>query len=215
MIAWVFDSAPTRSAVDQLVLLAIANQCRKKSLDSWPSLATLVRATRLSRRAVIKAINRLEAQGVLGIARGGGRSHSSVYTINVPASQLVEMFKPGESVNEGHPSDGRIGERGAPFQNANGAPRSTNGAPRALETVHEVHPNRTYNRTEPEELSTSLSRAPRKLFSIPPLSERLWNIECRSMGHQPGCKTRQAHRYRLVVEQRSAEKEDELRSVRQ
>jgi len=71
----------TRSGSELLMLLAIADHANDQG-KCWPSLETLARKCRVSKRQAINIIHQLEASGELSIKRGGGRGNISVYTIN-------------------------------------------------------------------------------------------------------------------------------------
>jgi Helix-turn-helix domain len=64
--------------LDRLVLLALASRANAEGA-CWPSLADLARRTRLSRRQLQYALQRLEALGELRVVRGRGRGHLSRY----------------------------------------------------------------------------------------------------------------------------------------
>jgi hypothetical protein len=78
---WVFRWAPTASATDLLILLAIADQCDHEGRGAYPSMATLAKKTRLTRRSVLNAIDRLKKQNVLVVHEGRGQRGTHAYEI--------------------------------------------------------------------------------------------------------------------------------------
>ncbi len=85
-MTWVFDEAPTTKPADQLVLLAIADRCDDDGHEAYPSIATLVKKTRLSRRTVIRSIDRLRREGLLE-AGGKRQSGTIVYSVRMTKCQ--------------------------------------------------------------------------------------------------------------------------------
>lgn len=78
VMARVFNASRTRSPIQQLILLAIANHCGEDDgSGAWPSLATIARETKLTPRSVRRGIRALESCGDLEVVRGGGRDTSS------------------------------------------------------------------------------------------------------------------------------------------
>ena len=99
-MAWVFDSAPTTRATDQLVLLAIADRCDDDGREAYPSTDTIARKTRLTRRTVIDALKRLEHEvGVLTVRRGAGKRGTHRYEVRTDAT--CEARSPGKELHMG------------------------------------------------------------------------------------------------------------------
>jgi hypothetical protein len=77
-MSWVFDHSETVGGA-RLVLLAIANHHNRETGTAFPSYDTIAREARLSRSAVRRAVERLEASGELLVERpetnGRGRSN--------------------------------------------------------------------------------------------------------------------------------------------
>lgn len=81
VIVHVFNSPLARTSTEQVVLLAIAENCDDEGGNAWPSIATIARKTRLTERAVYGAIERLKARGVLRVTTGGSRCGTNLYEI--------------------------------------------------------------------------------------------------------------------------------------
>ena len=64
-----------------LMMLAIADYAHDDGTNAWPSLATLARKTRMSRRNAIRTIKKLERAGELFVQRNGGKHKSNEYSI--------------------------------------------------------------------------------------------------------------------------------------
>jgi hypothetical protein len=81
IIGDVFDLS--LASTDKLVLLAIANYADDRG-RCWPSVATLVKKTGLSERAVQGSVLKLQSGGHLEVIRMPGRSN--VFVIHTPAA---------------------------------------------------------------------------------------------------------------------------------
>lgn len=79
---WVFRAAPTSSAFEQLVLLAIADHCADDGAGAYPSLDTLARKTRMSVSSVRRAVQAMVSRGLLDVSKRDGFAHQ--FTIIVP-----------------------------------------------------------------------------------------------------------------------------------
>lgn len=100
-MAWVFDQAPTKDSTAQLVLLAIADRCDDEGLTAYPSIGTLAKKTRLTKRTVIRAINRLRVSGVLDVQMGKGRRGTNLYSVVMAPCRRVTPV--GQSpMTQGH-----------------------------------------------------------------------------------------------------------------
>jgi hypothetical protein len=74
-----------------LVLLAIADYANDAG-QAWPSIDSLARKARTSRRQVIDIIKRLEAGGELGVAVGASPFGTNIYTISGGAENANGIF---------------------------------------------------------------------------------------------------------------------------
>src|SRR5437773_1751159 len=76
------------SAMTRFVLLAVGSHVKRKgSVQCWPSLSALERATLLSRHTVIDHVNEGVALGWLGKERGqigNMQRRGSIYTLTLP-----------------------------------------------------------------------------------------------------------------------------------
>ena len=70
---WVWEHS-TSAGLDRLVLLAIADHADEFGGSAWPSLTRLAEMCGLSRRSVIRSVDRLVESGELERLRGGGRA---------------------------------------------------------------------------------------------------------------------------------------------
>lgn len=77
----VLKASRTQSPTQQLVLIVIADFCANDDgTSAYPSVATIARRTRLTKRGVRNALKGLQASGDLRIEPGGGRS-TNRYTV--------------------------------------------------------------------------------------------------------------------------------------
>lgn len=70
-----------QSGSSLLMLLAIADYAHDDGTNAWPSLSTLARKTRMSRRNAIRTIKKLEKVGELFVVRRGAEHKSNEYSI--------------------------------------------------------------------------------------------------------------------------------------
>lgn len=70
---WVWEHS-TSAGLDRLVLLAIADHADEFGGSAWPSLTRLAEMCGMSRRSVIRSVERLVESGELERVRRGGRS---------------------------------------------------------------------------------------------------------------------------------------------
>jgi len=90
--------------IEKLVLIALANQIRPKSVDRcWPSIETIAGSTLAHERTVQIAIGRLQALGLIRVERGGGRYRSSVYVLDSEAMKRMAHDHRIEPGNDGDP----------------------------------------------------------------------------------------------------------------
>jgi hypothetical protein len=83
VMTWVWSHS-TAKGIDRLVLLAIADSAEDDGRNAWPSVDTLSRKCAVDQRTVQRSILRLADLGELGYCKGGGRGHSTVYTVTMP-----------------------------------------------------------------------------------------------------------------------------------
>lgn len=148
-VAWVFDEHPA-SGGDRLVLLALANHYSRDGI-CFVSYDTIAREARMSRRAAIDAVNRLEQAGYIGVSRPGDTDHRwpcNSYTLsgfppveNGPAAVDNPAVTGGEPVDDG--SEGTsprpvLGVKDGPSTGEVHAPSGEAGF------------TRTYNQEQPE-----------------------------------------------------------------
>lgn len=80
VLTWVFDRAPVRHRGDLLVLLVLADHARDDGTGAYPSVDTIGRKARLSRRGVFDALARLKDAGVIE-ADGTGPNGTVSYRV--------------------------------------------------------------------------------------------------------------------------------------
>lgn len=81
-MSWVIDNSKQKGNAF-VVLLMIANHAHSDGTGAWPSLITLAREARISRRTVWASILTLEKSGELKVARGRGRNLVNHYVVTM------------------------------------------------------------------------------------------------------------------------------------
>ena len=185
-IRWAWSQTIPLSATQTLVLVALADYANDAQ-TCWPTLATLAKKTRLSRRAVINAVAHLvEVNLVTRVCRGSQQSPLYILAVQddvVPstARQAMPAGVAGKAANEASSGVQEVqgvqemhgvqeihgvhllhgGERGAPLTVREvpvGVSLVQGGSARgAPREVHEVHPNLS---REPIKETGLLSAAP-------------------------------------------------------
>lgn len=104
VMSWVWDNGPA-SGAERLVLLALADFCDDAG-RCWPSMARIAAKGCVTERGAQKIIRRLEAEGWVKIATGGGRHGCNEYQLTIGNPEL-------ETVNHVRPERGspRTGEQ--------------------------------------------------------------------------------------------------------
>jgi hypothetical protein len=85
VMSWVWENGPA-DAVDRLVLLALADFCNDTG-DCWPSMDTIGAKACMTGRGARNVVRRLQAEGWISVAVGGGRGGCSRYHINLPKAE--------------------------------------------------------------------------------------------------------------------------------
>lgn len=131
VMAWVWSSSESTSSA-RFVLLAIADAANDAGAEAYPSMATLVKKTRLSERTVQAAIRTLEALGELVVYRNAGPKGCNRY-------RIVMRQTPAESAPPqiSHPAES-AGADLAPPQNP--SPDPADPAPPPPQNLHPNHP---------------------------------------------------------------------------
>jgi hypothetical protein len=75
-MSWIFRDSEEKIPGRRLVLLALADHAHDDGRCAWPSVQTIARKTRMSRRGVQKALRELEKEG--RIVRDGWSSKRTV-----------------------------------------------------------------------------------------------------------------------------------------
>ena len=83
---WAFDEAETESALDKLVLLALADEADDDGGSCYPSIRRIAARTKLSAGAVRNHVASLEACGLIVVDRPEqtGRGHHNRYQLALP-----------------------------------------------------------------------------------------------------------------------------------
>ncbi len=111
-LAWVFEHSPIEERADFQVQLALAYHAHDDGDGAYPSVATLARETRLTRRGVQHALRRLEARRA--IVRTGTRPGGAViYRVAMDAPEGAQSVRRGEVTSRGEVSS-QGGEATAP-----------------------------------------------------------------------------------------------------
>lgn len=79
-ISWVWKYSQSRLAA-RLLLLRIANNADENGCNSWHTVPSMARATKLSERQVTRAARQLEALGEITVKFNAGPNDSNVYTL--------------------------------------------------------------------------------------------------------------------------------------
>lgn len=134
-VAAVLDRLTELSESETLVLIALADFASDDTRECWPSIATLARRSRATRRGVQKIIRRLEARGLIDIATGGhqyGANTANRYrlrfdhdgerlettepqlspranAVRPPSPKVIHKGEPGNSKGERGDIQGRTG----------------------------------------------------------------------------------------------------------
>lgn len=92
---WVWDHSKS-SGNDRLVLLKIADEADHDGTNTFPSMKTLARTTRVNERTIMRSVKRLEEMGELLVRRpdkyGAGHHNYYVVLMGRPASEVAEAL---------------------------------------------------------------------------------------------------------------------------
>lgn len=143
LVCAVLDRGPDDLS-EMAVLLAIADSADKDTGEAWPSLDTIARRGRQSRRNVGYVVQRLVDGGWLSVTpqyRPNGSQRSSLYTVNL--EKLGEVRVPRKPVGDARPPVQRLHppqRKGCTPARATVAPHAhATGAP--LEPSHNLEPS--------------------------------------------------------------------------
>ena len=81
-VAWVLEETEVEG-LTRLVLLALANHADHVTGECWPTVETVAREARCSRRTVFYALNELVSAGLIEKVSGGGRGKSNRYRLRI------------------------------------------------------------------------------------------------------------------------------------
>jgi hypothetical protein len=150
-IAAVLDRLTHLTAAETLVLVALADSASDDTRECWPSMATLARRSRLTRRGVQKILRRLESRALIETATGGhqfGENTANRYrlrfTYDGERLEHVEA-KLSPRANGVRPAPPKIihkGERGSPPGRTARHDKGERGSPHPSCNVFEPSLNR-------------------------------------------------------------------------
>jgi Helix-turn-helix domain len=81
VLSWVFDHSPVEHRGDLLVLLVLADHAHDDGTHAFPSVETIARKARLSRRGAQLALRRLERLGAIQETAGEGPRRPRSYRL--------------------------------------------------------------------------------------------------------------------------------------
>lgn len=96
-IGWVLDHSKSRLAARH-VLISIANHAKSDGTGAWPSVGTIARESRISKREVQRSIPQLVALGELHVEPGAGPNGTHMYSL--PKMRGDKLA--GEEATNGH-----------------------------------------------------------------------------------------------------------------
>ncbi len=167
---WAWARSESRNGA-RLVMLALADRADDNGC-AWPSIDDLVERTKLSPRAVQKAIANLVEIGELQVENGGGRHRSNRYRI-VPKPRTND----GVTDEEPRTSDGVSAEE---------TPHSAHETPHfEAETPHSATQNPVQSAPEPsvEPPENHQRNHPPAPHDEPPLGQQIFNKWWEQYGH--------------------------------
>jgi hypothetical protein len=128
----------------RLVLIHLATFADNDTGVCWPSVPTLMGCTGLADRTVRRAVNELEAMGVISVVRGRGQAGNRYTLLFVPNAVTVTALVEGNAVGETALNPVR--------ETALGPPNAVNRDPNAVGETAECGQSdrRTYSRTDLE-----------------------------------------------------------------
>jgi hypothetical protein len=144
-IAAVLDRLTHLTPSETLVLVALADNASDDRRLAWPSMASICRRSRLSRRGAQKILRRLEERGLIDIATGGqheGANLTNHYRLRFTYDG--ERMETADKLSTGGANGVRPGGRTGFAPGANGVrPGGERGSPRG---ANRVRTNRHRNR---------------------------------------------------------------------
>jgi hypothetical protein len=109
-----FESS-VQSRTDLLVLVSLAQRADPKTSECWPGIARISVDARIGRRAVFRALKRLEDAGHITRISGRGNHHSNRYRIH-PVVVNGDTSLPESKVNDDTPFDDSKVNGGSPLR---------------------------------------------------------------------------------------------------
>jgi hypothetical protein len=89
VMSWVFDHSGVQHRGDLLVLLVLADHAHEDGSSAYPSVGTIARKARLSRRGVFGALARLKEAGAIA-AEGRGPKGTTSYRVVMTGVQSLQ-----------------------------------------------------------------------------------------------------------------------------
>lgn len=160
---------------EKSVLISLADNANDQGV-CWPAVDTIAMRCCLSDRAVQKAMDWLEAHGLISRQRKTGRS--TVYTVTPGNYQAPEKAPKRQPPNAVHPRTAFTPEGGSPPNGVHPTPEA--GSPPPPNGVHQppnaVHPNRKEPTAEPKGNRQGATAKKAKVEKQPVGFDALWAI---------------------------------------
>ena len=167
---WAFD-LPLKKPTQKAVLIALANYADKQGGSCFPSIATIMRCTGLSERAVSPAIKWLEDNGLIVADRKPGRVTQYQLMFDADAPQEMQEAPAGDAVEP--PQDVRVTPAGA----ADYPPITTKvtNTNQQFEDFWSLYPRKIGKRTAEKAFGRALKRAtPKEIMGGLTCQVKVW-----------------------------------------
>lgn len=102
-MSWVIDHSQHKGA-ELLCLLMIANHANADGSGSYPSFNTLAKECRMSRRQIMRLVERLAASGELRIERGAGPGGANLYHLPLQTGDIAMSPVPSDKMSPPAPA---------------------------------------------------------------------------------------------------------------
>lgn len=87
-LSWVLEHSDAQYA-DRLVLISLADHAQSDGTGAWPSVETIARHAKISRRAALYSLSALEEQGAI-VRTGKSRQGTVVWTVVMTVQQTLD-----------------------------------------------------------------------------------------------------------------------------
>jgi len=113
VLSWVFDSSAVEHRGDLLVLLVLADHAHDDGTHAFPSVDTIARKARLSRRGAQLALRRLERLGAIVPTAGEGPHRPRAYRVVMGEATSPRNAYTGEVGGTEGRSESHVGAQGS------------------------------------------------------------------------------------------------------